>query len=129
MDKKRLDLKFRPDDVFSKPIYGDLKPSSGFLIKVIRRRRKRHVPGPSSTEYIGEPTVEMVGAVRSMFKFEGLLFNFHLSLTRQIDNNNFFAGICDYQYLPLGTHLGTNEAQFLYDDIMPNSLLSPDWLK
>lgn len=71
MDKKRLDLKFRPDDVFSKPIYGDLKSSSGLLIKVVKKRQKFDVAGPSNSDSIDEPTIEILGIVRSMFKFEG----------------------------------------------------------
>lgn len=73
MDKKRLDLRFRPSDVFSKPIYGDLKPASGLLLKVVYRRRRRDVPGPSTedTQCVDEPEIEVLGAIRSMFKFEG----------------------------------------------------------
>lgn len=72
MDKKRLDLRFRPDDVFSKPIYGDLKPASGLLLKVVYRRRRRDVPGPSTedTQTDEEPQINVLGVVRSMFKFE-----------------------------------------------------------
>lgn len=74
MDKKRLDLRFRPDDVFSKPIYGDLKPASGLLLKVVYRRRRHDVPGPSTEEpeIDEEPQVEVVGVVRNMFKFESM---------------------------------------------------------
>lgn len=73
MDKKRLDLKFRPDDVFAKPIWGDLKPASGLLIKVVCRRRRHDVPGPSTEEQTDTdgPNIEILGVVRSMFKFEG----------------------------------------------------------
>lgn len=73
MDKKRLDLRFRPDDVFSKPIYGDLKPASGLLMKVVYRRRRRDIPGPSTEQEDenDEPKIEIMGIVRSMFKFEG----------------------------------------------------------
>lgn len=73
MDKKRLDLRFRPDDVFSKPIYGDLKPASGLLLKVVYRRRRHDVPGPSTedTQSDDEPQIDVLGVVRSMFKFEG----------------------------------------------------------
>lgn len=73
MDKKRLDLRFRPDDVFAKPVYGDLKPASGLLIKVVFRRRRHDVPGPSTEEQTDadEPKIEVLGVVRSMFKFEG----------------------------------------------------------
>lgn len=72
MDKKRLDLKFRPDDVFSKPIYGDLKSSSGILMKVVRRRRKRDAAGPSTTEHDEDLKIEMLGSIKSMFKFDGM---------------------------------------------------------
>lgn len=73
MDKKRLDLKFRPDDVFAKPCYGDLKPASGLLLKVVYRRRRRDIPGPSTEEEEtnDEPKIDVIGVVRSMFKFEG----------------------------------------------------------
>lgn len=152
MDKKRLDLNFRPDDVFSKPISGELKPTSGLLLKVIRRRRKvPPVPpsvrltstsmetdasveteqdpatntksstvteatnsGPteiaqaaSSSAEDEEPHVEIVGVVRQMFKFEGL---------------------CDFQYLAMAKHPASNKTEFIYDEIMPNALVSLDWL-
>lgn len=78
MDKKRLDLRFRPDDVFSKPIYGDLKPASGLLMKVVFRRRRRDIPGPSTEQddENDEPKIEIMGIVRSMIKFEGFKFHF-----------------------------------------------------
>lgn len=74
MDKKRLDLRFRPDEVFSKPIYGDLKPASGLLLKIVYRRRRHDVPGPSTEEDDAndEPKIYIVGVVRSMFKFDGI---------------------------------------------------------
>ncbi|XP_055315965.1 general transcription factor 3C polypeptide 5 [Sitodiplosis mosellana] len=109
MDKKRLDLKFRPDDVFAKPIYGDLKPASGLLLKVVYRRRRHDIPGPSTEEDDSndEPKIAVLGVVRSMFKFDGL---------------------CDYQYLPIATNPETKKTEFIYDEIMPNCLLSPEWL-
>lgn len=87
MDKKRLDLRFRPDDVFSKPIYGDLKPASGLLLKVVFRRRRRDVPGPSTedTQIDEEPQINILGVVRSMFKFE--------STHTQMNTLEFFARI------------------------------------
>lgn len=76
MDKKRLDLKFRPDDVFSKPIYGDLKPVSGLLLKITHRRRKSDVPGPSSSDFDDDKaTAVVLGVVKQMFKFEGNEFD------------------------------------------------------
>lgn len=141
MDKKRLDLRFRPDDVFSKPIYGDLKPASGLLLKVVYRRRRRDVPGPSTedTQSIDEPEIEVLGAVRSMFKFEGkttkiwqIFYYLFLNLTSHVDFYCYisirFGGLCDYQYLPIATKSSTDKAEFIYDEVVPNGLLSPDWL-
>lgn len=75
MDKKRLDLKFRPDDVFSKPIYGDSKSVSGLLLKITRRRRKKNIATMDGLDCEDEENIEIesvvLGVVRQMFKFEG----------------------------------------------------------
>lgn len=138
MDKKRLDLRFRPDDVFSKPIYGDLKPASGLLLKVVFRRRRRDVPGPSTeldAEFNEEPQINVLGVVRSMFKFESTHTHTSASCTffrsRALANCLLFcisSGLCDYQYLTIAKNPTTGEAECIYDDIVPNRLLSPDWL-
>lgn len=125
MDKKRLELNFRPDDVFSKPISGELKPTSGLLLKVTKRRRKMppsvnsnepanagldsHTPlSPASASADDEePQVEIAGVVRQMFKFDGL---------------------CDFQYLAMAKHPASNKTEFIYDAIMPTSLVSLEWL-
>lgn len=142
MDKKRLDLRFRPNDVFSKPIYGDLKPASGLLLKVVYRRRRHDVPGPSTedTQIDEEPQINVLGVVRSMFKFESKytqinIYNWFLnffflefySYFQMIFFFNFL-GLCDYQYLPIAKNPTTGKTEFIYDDIVPNRLLSPDWL-
>lgn len=124
MDKKRLELNFRPDDVFSKPICGELKPTSGLLLKVTKRRRKNPsaaspsahpesnaapsptAAGPPATDD-EEPLVEIAGVVRQMFKFDGL---------------------CDFQYLAMAKHPASNETEFIYDQIMPTSLVPLEWL-
>lgn len=74
MDKKRLDLKFRPNDVFSKPIYGELKPASGMFVKITNRKRKSGYIRPDNSDQDDiEPTIEVLGIVKQMFKFEGLI--------------------------------------------------------
>lgn len=74
MDKKRLDLKFRPDDVFSKPIYGELKPASGMFVKISHRRRKSGcIRLKNSDQDDIRPTIEVLGIVKQMFKFEGCI--------------------------------------------------------
>lgn len=72
MDKKRLDLKFRPDDVFSKPIYGELKQASGMFVKITHSRRKAGCIRPYNSDQDDiEPIIEVLGIVKQMFKFEG----------------------------------------------------------
>lgn len=74
MDKKRLDFKFRPDDVFSKPIYGELKPASGMFVKITYKRRKSGcVRSNISDQNDIEPKIEVLGIVKQMIKFEGCI--------------------------------------------------------
>lgn len=96
-------LNFRPDNIFSKPIFGDVKPTTGLLLKVRRRKKKSNKPNAPAEE----PQVEIVGSVKSIVKFEG---------------------ICDYQYLPLARDTETNETKFIYHDIVPTTLLTSEWL-
>lgn len=98
-EKKRLDLKFRPNNVFSKPIFGDMRPTTGLLVKVKRRRRKG--------EQFGETETEILGTIKSIIKFDG---------------------ICDYQYLPIAKDLKTNETKCIYDEIVPSELVDSNWL-
>lgn len=104
VDKKRLDLKFRPENIFSKPIFGDLHQTTGILMKVKRKRRKN---APKDQEDVQEPQIEVLGTVKQIIKFDG---------------------ICDYQYLPLAKDPTTEETKFIYDDIVPTSMVDSDWL-
>lgn len=132
MDKRRLDLKFRPDDVFSKPIYGELKPASGMFVKITHKRRKSGcIRLNNSDQNDTEPTIEVLGIVKQMFKFEGCFESIMTKLTKFSYFTLIFdiiLGICDYQYLPIATHLEIKSNEFIYEEIMPSSFLSPDWL-
>lgn len=96
MDKKRLDLKFRPDDVFSKPIYGDLKSVSGLLVKITHRRRKHNITTMDRPDCEDEEKVEtksvVLGIVRQMFKFEGKTIRKH-------ESRIFFKSKLSFRYL------------------------------
>lgn len=81
MEKKRLDLKLHPDNVFSKPLYGDISPSTGMLIKV---RRRRYFQKPVITEgrvtetgeTSTEPEISIEGLIKSVVRFDGIFFIF-----------------------------------------------------
>merc|ERR1719220_327061 len=58
---RRLELRFRPDDVFCKPTCGEKHAGSSFLVKVKKKKLK---PGREATNKPAEKhTVEVYGAV------------------------------------------------------------------
>lgn len=71
MDKRRLDLRFRPDNIFCKPLYGDVHDTTGILLKVKRRRPKRNSTNDmfNKTEE-PEPEIIVLGTIKSIIKFE-----------------------------------------------------------
>lgn len=78
MEKKRLDLRFHPDNVFCKPLQGDVHSATGMVIKV---KRRRYLQKPrininmeaKSVETYSEPEVTVMGLVNKMVKFDGIL--------------------------------------------------------
>ena len=105
---RRLELRFRPDDVFCKPTCGERNSDSSFLIKVKRRRLK---PGVKSTEQkpAEKCDVKVVGLVSDCFKFNNL---------------------CDFQYLPMVYNQEDKSHSDIYSQVYPgnNKLASNTWL-
>jgi len=105
---RRLELRFRPDDVFCKPTCGERNSDSSFLIKVKRRRLK---PGVKNTEQkpAEKCDVKVVGLVSDCFKFNNL---------------------CDFQYLPMVYNQEDKSHSDIYSQVYPgnNKLASNTWL-
>ena len=76
---RRLELRFRPDDVFCKPTCGEKQTDSSFLIRVKKKKLK---PGREPSE--DRP------AVKTEVKVEGI-----------VTDNYKFNNLCDFQYLPM----------------------------
>lgn len=72
-EKRRLELSFTPDNVYSKPIMADCQPSNGLLMKVKMRRSRRNPDQPP------EITYEMIGSVERTYKFTGICLHFQYS--------------------------------------------------
>ncbi len=72
---RRLELRFRPDDIFCKPTCGERTTEAAFLLSVKRMKRKRP---DGSYEY--KLKTNILGYVDCTFKFSNL---------------------CDFQYLPV----------------------------
>lgn len=78
---RRLELRFRPDDVYCRPACGDKHKTGAFLIKVKILRKKKvqtDVPSTSSKareevddehegEIMGKPTI--IGRIETVFRF------------------------------------------------------------
>uniref|UniRef100_A0A1B6FP34 General transcription factor 3C polypeptide 5 n=1 Tax=Cuerna arida TaxID=1464854 RepID=A0A1B6FP34_9HEMI len=96
---RRLELRFRPDDVYCRPACADRQKVTGLLLSVKVRRKK------SSGEVVNvTPTV--VGKVNMAFKFTSL---------------------CDFQFLAMDKINGKMEC--IYDQLVPRGLLTPQWFQ
>lgn len=103
-EKQKIQLKFRPNNLFSKPTFGDNVEATGIVLKVkIRKSKKDPARKP---EFV---STELVGTVGTMYKFNNL---------------------CDYQYLPIQKNEKTGKTELFYNDVVPNDITSgPSWFK
>lgn len=63
---RRLELRFRPDDIFCKPACGDRYETDGLILKVKSVKTKNE-----SGEFVREiRSCEIIGRVSSTFKFK-----------------------------------------------------------
>lgn len=63
-----MDLRFQPENIFCKPVYGDLCSTSGILVKVKVRRRKG--AASNTNDSATKTEVIVLGAVNSIVMFE-----------------------------------------------------------
>ncbi|XP_040573290.1 general transcription factor 3C polypeptide 5 [Lepeophtheirus salmonis] len=113
---RRLELRFRPDDIFSKPTCGErvTHGSSSFLLHIAKYKNK------------------VTGETKTVPKFLG-----------NVETNFKFMNLCDFQYLPMNrvTDSNKNEEQSLqdetendilyediYDKVYMKNLESSDWI-
>ncbi|KAH8377664.1 hypothetical protein KR093_006586 [Drosophila rubida] len=82
-EKKRLELRFHPENPYNKPTFGDCTDKSGVLLSVTVRRHKRDKTRPP------QHFVRLLGYCSRSFSFESL---------------------CDFQYLPLWHQPKSNDA-------------------
>ncbi|GJQ67245.1 hypothetical protein Trydic_g8150 [Trypoxylus dichotomus] len=101
--RKMLNLKFRPEDKYSKPACSDLDKKPGILVKLIPK--ESNVAGEQEYDY------EVVGITALTYSFNKL---------------------CDFQYLPLTTKEEENAESsltYIYDQIIPKKVPEgKEWL-
>lgn len=73
---RRLELRFRPDDIYCKPACGDRVKTNALLLKVKVLRK----PNENDSDKRQVKSIEVVGRIQTLFKFKSK---------------------CDFQYLPM----------------------------
>jgi general transcription factor 3C polypeptide 5 (transcription factor C subunit 1) len=104
---RRLELRFRPEDVFSKPACGERQPGASFLVRVKRRRLRPGRESAGKPAELHQTTIE--GAVTDCFKFGSL---------------------ADFQYLCMAKEDGDAGHKSIYPEVYFGSsgLVTTDWL-
>ncbi|XP_058824246.1 general transcription factor 3C polypeptide 5 [Topomyia yanbarensis] len=95
-EKRRLELRFRPESCYAKPAFGDRHATSGLVLKIKTRRRRSQ---PSEVQV---RSIEIAGRVSLMYKFESM---------------------CDFQLLPaFRNQAGTVECA--YEQLVPKGIIT-----
>lgn len=107
-EKKRLELRFHPDNPYNKPTFGDCTDRSGVLLSVTVRRHKHDKSRPP--QYF----VRILGHCTRTFSFESL---------------------CDFQYLPLWRQpksddtIAAEELTCAMEQVKPRDVTDLDYFK
>ncbi|XP_062548215.1 general transcription factor 3C polypeptide 5 [Armigeres subalbatus] len=94
-EKRRLELRFRPESMYAKPAYGDRCNKTGLVIKIITRRKRTQ---PNEVEI---RSLEIAGRVGLVFKFESM---------------------CDFQLLPAFRNKNSSVVECLYEQFVPKGV-------
>ncbi|KAK3864002.1 hypothetical protein Pcinc_030264 [Petrolisthes cinctipes] len=121
-DNRRMELRFRPSDVYCKPTCGERHNSTALLLRIVRKKKKKK-SSDCQPEVVngdgGEGTVSLSQPDSSSIKTE-LLGVVHTTYT--------FNNMCDFQYLPLITSEDCMSHVCVYDQLVPQGMESADWL-
>ncbi|XP_033731936.1 general transcription factor 3C polypeptide 5-like [Pecten maximus] len=77
---KRIALRWRPQDIYCKSVYGERYPTTNLLMKVKRRWKKDK---PEESQY----HIEVLGVIDNTYKFQALVDYQYLPVIRQPDNS------------------------------------------
>ena len=71
---RRLELKFRPDDIYCKPACGDRYRTNGVLVRVkILKGKKETLPEEDESPVVS--SLGIVGRAQTSFRFKGITHN------------------------------------------------------
>ncbi|XP_046397978.1 general transcription factor 3C polypeptide 5 [Ischnura elegans] len=116
--KRRLELRFRTDDVFSKPACGDRISTSALLLR-IKVRRKVAPTLPRSECNVDEENSDGECA--------GEVVSCETTVVGKITTVYKFSSMCDFQYLPLITD-SVGKSRCIYEDVVPYGVKDYSWI-
>ncbi|KAG8239004.1 hypothetical protein J437_LFUL005061 [Ladona fulva] len=107
--RRRLELRFRPNDIFSKPACGDRHSTSALLLRVKVRRKKKRSENGNNDDDAGE------------------VVSCEASIVGQISTVYRFTGMCDFQYLPAVSD-SQGKLKSIYEEVVPIGVRDYSWL-
>ncbi|XP_013788268.1 general transcription factor 3C polypeptide 5-like [Limulus polyphemus] len=106
---RRLELRYRPNDIYCKCGHGDRFNTTNLLMKVVRKKVKRAVDENSLSESSDCYTyrVDIIGIVDTTYRFKGMM---------------------DFQYLPMKINPG-GQYRSLIPSLVPTGIQLCNWLQ
>ncbi|XP_051173248.1 general transcription factor 3C polypeptide 5 [Leptopilina boulardi] len=157
VNNRRLELRFRPEDGYSKPACGDRNNTCGFLLRV--RVKKSRAVQVNDNELLQQTNTQNTrkhsnvnnsdndennknnpyGAPENIppafdrQKYENLSSDQNYQLPKlkvlgRVDTEFKFTNLCDFQYLPITKNPQTNEEECIYNKIYPMDIPRFKWL-
>ncbi|TRY64361.1 hypothetical protein TCAL_08702 [Tigriopus californicus] len=116
---RRLELRFRPDDISCKPTCGERTVDTGMILKVKRWKRKKKPhppPNPSlqpADSGVSDPTEE---------------YKYDVKVMGSVDVKFKFSNLCDFQYLPMRKARNGSGYESIYESVFFDKLVDSAWL-
>ncbi|XP_018404151.1 PREDICTED: general transcription factor 3C polypeptide 5 [Cyphomyrmex costatus] len=155
---RRLELRFRPDDGYSKPTCGDRHSTNGFLLRVRIKKNKEkdcnvdfiHCNNKGATEKkcaTDNRNIYDTCIDKSLLKKKKNLFTFdnnkyenlsqgidyevpRLKILGRIETEFKFTNLCDFQYVPMTENRSNpKKLECIYSWIYPTGIPLYSWLK
>ncbi|XP_069699297.1 general transcription factor 3C polypeptide 5 isoform X4 [Periplaneta americana] len=120
---RRLELRFRPDDAFSKPACGDKHKTLSLLLKIKIRRKKKN------EQLLCDSSAEDSDSSSSVCSDESTNTRCSIVVMGRIETAYRFKNLCDFQYLTMNPEFGDHGQMVCkYDSLVPIGLPTASWL-
>ncbi|XP_045108931.1 general transcription factor 3C polypeptide 5-like isoform X2 [Portunus trituberculatus] len=126
-DNRRMELRFRPNDVYCKPTCGERHNTTALLLRVVRRKKRRK---KRTGEEVGQAanTGDAMNVSPATSEQPSQVFPLRTELVGVVHTTYKFNSLCDFQYLPLVTCEDGLQQMCVYDQLVPQGMERADWL-